>query len=262
MGNKPPRIYIPPVRSWFSRPNPSPPPPPPLTPEQILINSLRGQVSTQSTTISNLSGVVTVERKKNTAANKRINELDSAKTQLQKTELSEIGYSILTAKKENELIDAKIKDQTFKNDTDNKKSYYNSIEIDNLKAFNFISIILYYIIFFILILFLFLGSDQVNVYLKVFLFLFFLVYPFTIKPIEYFLYYVIAYMCLFNLTDLAFTIFILFIILYTLYLSFDYFKMAFIFIVDKFYSLFLFIWNFIMRRMYGNTEQKIQNTTS
>lgn len=247
-----------------SRPSPSPSSSQSQSQSQSLmtadLQSRNAVLQTQNNELSRIKSVLSsnllTTQRLNTYANRKINALDDKNTQLQKTELSDIGYSILTVKKENDIINTKIDEQTIMNTIDNKKTFYSSIEIDYLKSFNFVVIILYFIIFIILIFFLFTGKQIANNYLKVFIFIVFLIYPFSIKFLENTSYNIVNYILMFNMTVIAFYVFIIFLCFLIIYLLFDYMKMAFMYSVDKVYFVFMYIWNFVKSFFYS-AEQKV-----
>jgi hypothetical protein len=110
-------------------------------------------------------------------------------------------YVLLKA--QNEEIDKQLKEQYA---THKSKTIYTSQKIVELRNFNFILFILYYISVFILILYFFLlNRTNFSFIIKIIIIILFIVYPFLIQWIELFIYFIYSYIYAF-ISGIAYTI--------------------------------------------------------
>ena len=111
---------------------------------------------------------------------------------LKLTELTGLQYAFTGVKAENDLINQQIQENNNSYSTDNKQFFYQTENLVYLKSINFVIFIIYYIAFLIFLYFMiFVKTSDIKI--KIFIILIFLLYPFIIKPIEEFFYFIITF---------------------------------------------------------------------
>lgn len=112
---------------------------------------------------------------------------------LKLSELTGLQYAFTSVKAENDLINQQIQENNNSYSTDNKQFVYQTENLVYLKSINFVIFIIYYIAFLIFLYFMiFVKTSDIKI--KIFIILIFLLYPFIIKPIEEFFYFIITFM--------------------------------------------------------------------
>jgi hypothetical protein len=120
------------------------------------------------------------------------NQLEPEIKRLNTSELSGIQYAFTSVKNENELIQQQIDENANEYSTDNKQIVYQTDNLIYLKSVNFVIFIFYYCVYLIFLYFMiFVKTSDIKI--KVVLLLFFFIYPFIIKPLEEFLYFIIMF---------------------------------------------------------------------
>lgn len=120
------------------------------------------------------------------------NNLQPSIDELKLTELSGLQYAFTSVKTENDLINQQIQENVNKYSTDNKQFIYQNDNLIYLKSINFVIFILYYCVFLIFLYFM-IFVKTTDVKIKIFIAFFFLLFPFIIKPIEEFFYFMITF---------------------------------------------------------------------
>jgi hypothetical protein len=113
---------------------------------------------------------------------------------LKLSELTGLQYAYTSVKTENDLIKQQIQENTDNYSTDNKQFVYQTDNLIYLKSVNFVIFIIYYSAFLIFFFFVIFMKPTMNIRIKIGLILIFLLYPFIIKPIEEFFYFVITFL--------------------------------------------------------------------
>ena len=101
-------------------------------------------------------------------------------TNLQNTPLTGFGYSYVTLKGENNLINNQIKNNKEIYSVDNQKVYYRNTQINNLKAINYKLFLLYYIIFIALVALLIISNKSLTILSKILIIVVMGLYPYII----------------------------------------------------------------------------------
>lgn len=120
------------------------------------------------------------------------NELEPEIKHLNLTQLTGLQYSYTSVKNENNLIKQQIQENKNNYSTDNRLFDYQTNNLTYLKSINFIIFIIYYCIF-IFFLYLMVFKKTSDIQYKILLSIMFLLYPFIIKPIEEFIYFVFVF---------------------------------------------------------------------
>ena len=111
---------------------------------------------------------------------------------LKLTELTGLQYAFTGVKVENDLINQQIQENNNSYSTDNKQFFYQTENLVYLKSINFVIFIIYYIAFLIFLYFMiFVKTSDIKI--LIFIILIFLLYPFIIKSIEEFFYFIITF---------------------------------------------------------------------
>lgn len=120
------------------------------------------------------------------------NQLEPEIKHLNLTNLTGLQYSYTSVKNENNLIKQQIQENKNNYSTDNRLFDYQTNNLTYLKSINFIIFIIYYCIF-IFFLYFMVFKKTSDIQYKIILTVLFLLYPFIIKPIEEFIYFIFVF---------------------------------------------------------------------